>query len=412
MQKLTLAALTLLSLTLIACGPPITSEEVLTPGPYAVGYVDIVLHDAERGRSMSVLIVYPAAPGSPSYPSAEAADVPADVSDGPHPLVVYSHGFSSFREEGTYLTTQLASHGYVVIAPTFPFTNLTAPGGPDLTDVVNQPGDVSFLIDTMLDWSDEPGNVFEGAIDHERIGATGLSLGGLTTLLVTYHPEWRDPRIMAAAATAPIADYFGPDFYDNADVPLLFNFSELDAIVDYEASGVVALQSARRPFVFAKFGNASHTAWSSIAAVLFENFPNPDTIGCAAVSGEIPDDADPDNDFIRDLLGGDAIGLLKSQSRFPCTWGAEDQLAMRPSRQHELTILTVKPFFDLYLAKRRLVDRIRDAQFLAFTLEDENAGELEITAELAPPRRAARPHRRPRWGWSRDHEASRWSALH
>ena len=39
-----------------------------------------------------------------------------------------------------------------------------------------------------------------GGIDTKKIGVSGLSLGGLNTLLVTYHPTLRDPRIKAAAA--------------------------------------------------------------------------------------------------------------------------------------------------------------------------------------------------------------------
>jgi len=53
---------------------------------------------------------------------------PTDAS-GPRPLVVYSHGFMSTRDRGTHLAEHLASHGYVVVAASFPLTNFNAPGG-------------------------------------------------------------------------------------------------------------------------------------------------------------------------------------------------------------------------------------------------------------------------------------------
>ena len=43
---------------------------------------------------------------------------------------------------------------------------------------------------------------FAGGIDRDRIGAMGLSLGGLTTTLVAFHPTLGDPRIRAAVSIA------------------------------------------------------------------------------------------------------------------------------------------------------------------------------------------------------------------
>jgi hypothetical protein len=45
------------------------------------------------------------------------ADAPPDVSGGPYPLVVYSHGFGIYRQSAAYMLEHLASYGFVVIAP-------------------------------------------------------------------------------------------------------------------------------------------------------------------------------------------------------------------------------------------------------------------------------------------------------
>ena len=107
----------------------------------------------------------------------------------------------STRSEAERNAEHLASHGYVVIAADYPLSNFRAPGGPIVTDAVNQPGDVSFLIDTVTGWSADQ-RPFRGEIDPERIGAAGLSLGGFTTTVATFHPTRRDPRISAAVSIA------------------------------------------------------------------------------------------------------------------------------------------------------------------------------------------------------------------
>ena len=389
-RRFCLSLVAVLSLAVLAaCWPRLTSEEVLENGPFSVGFSSQVLVDAERGRTMRSLLWYPAAPGGPSFPDAAARDVDADASGGPYPLVVYSHGFMSFKEEGTYLVKHLASHGYVVIAPDFPFTNILAPGGPDLNDIVSQPGDVSFLIDTLLAWNATAGHRLEGVVDAERIGLTGLSLGGLTTLLTSYHPDLRDPRIDAAAPIAGPADFFAPEFYENARVPLLLILSELDAIIDFEASQV-AYENAGTPLYFVRFFAASHTGWSSLAATVFENLPNPDSVGCAALGGQLPDD--PEDDSFLDLLGGPAEGITASSARPACSWGAQLLPSLRPSRQHQLTILAVRPFLDLYLKRRDPQGAWRSADFLIHGLEAENGEELEVETRLRGPERR-RKHR-------------------
>jgi len=96
---------------------------------------------------------------------------------GPHPLIVYCHGFMSYGTEVQYLAERLASYGYVVVSADCPLTNLFAPGGPNVNDVVNQPGDVSFLIEPFLDFSQDPGSPFYGTVEDSRVGVAGLSLG-------------------------------------------------------------------------------------------------------------------------------------------------------------------------------------------------------------------------------------------
>ena len=68
---------------------------------------------------------------------------PADPDGGPYPLVLFSHGFAGYRLQSTFLTTHLASWGFVVAAVEHPYRNLTAVFG-DLGPLVGGLGTPQF----------------------------------------------------------------------------------------------------------------------------------------------------------------------------------------------------------------------------------------------------------------------------
>jgi dienelactone hydrolase len=355
-----------LELVLIATGAaaadPPTTAEVLAPGPYGVGHVGkglagatvVTLTDAVRSRELVVEIWYPAALLTVGGdPHAEQQEVAVNPVGAPYPLVVYSHGFLSSSSEGTLLNRHLASHGYVVVAPTFPFTNLQTPGGADVLDVVNQPGDVRFLVDSLLAWNLEAGNRFEGSVDGDRIGFAGLSLGGLTTLLATYHRDLRDPRVSVAVPIAAPGDFLGEGFYDFASVPLLLLAADHDAIVSYPHNALAAYARADLPKHLVTLLSGSHTGWSVFGPLVFEREFNPDTVGCGALVGQLPGEGGGGESVFVGLLGGEEVGIVAPSAPAPCTGVPAGWLhheSMRPSRQHALTIAAVRPFLDLHLS--------------------------------------------------------------
>jgi len=88
-----------------------------------------------------------------------------------HPLVIYNHGFSGYHRDSTYLVEYLARNGYVVAAVDFPLSSAKAPSDvPQLNDVVNQPGDVSKLIDHILSMNSDSESVLYQRIDINNIG--------------------------------------------------------------------------------------------------------------------------------------------------------------------------------------------------------------------------------------------------
>jgi dienelactone hydrolase len=352
---------------------PLTTAQVLEPGPAGVGVTTMTFEDTTRPtmangsypgaptRTLVTEIWYPTdAAGNP--PPTPTRDVPLARAGRPYPLVVYSHGFMSQRTGGAYLARHLASHGYVVAAPDFPLTNGAAPGGPNVFDLVNQPSDVRFLIDRLLALSAAPDGLLAGAIDGDRIGLTGLSLGGSTTLLAAFHPSLRDPRVRAAAPMAGGACFLGRDFYGSTQLPLLIVHGDLDRIVPYQQNGVFAFQQANPPKYLVTILAGSHTGFTD--GDLFENLNNPDDVGCVALGGVLGDDASSN---FPDTLGGAADGIIMGDCPEACVGPRLGPRSIRPSRQHQLAIASIFPFFEAWLRGNN-----RARQFLEERLAAEN----------------------------------------
>lgn len=331
------AAVLAAAFALKAAAPPAADSESarrLASGAHRVATFDTVFVDASRPTDANGDFA-----GAPERTFAATLWYPEGASDA-HPLLVYSHGFMSMRSENAPLAALLASHGYVVVSVDYPLTNYGAPGGPNVRDALSQPGDVRFVIDRVLAW--EPGErPFAGEIDRERIGAIGLSLGGLTTTLATFHPRMRDPRIAAAVSIAGPAAMFSPAFFATADVPFLMIAGTSDAMITYASNAAPTPRKVRTGGLVSIEG-ASHAGF----AVFSDMFPmrllaNPDSIGCYALTRNLQF---PENPF--EKLGDAAEGiLLDPDVLLPCRDGAPAS-ALSAGRQLMITRLAALAFFE------------------------------------------------------------------
>jgi len=360
-------------------GPPAGSESALrlAPGPYAVVRHDATLVDASRSTPANGSFV-----GAPTRTLKMTLWAP-ESSAGPLPLVVYSHGFLSFRHEPTPLAEDLASHGYAVASVEFPLSNWNAPGGPTLRDIANQPGDVRFLIDSLL--AEASGLSLRAPLDPERIAAIGLSLGGLTTTLVAFHPELRDPRVRAAISIAGPAALFSPRFFSFAPVPLLMIAGSSDAIIDYASNATPMLE--RAPHVaLLTLAQGTHVGFSGITALWLQLWPNPDSVGCGQLERSLPEQADDGNPFA--ALGGAEQGIvLTGWGRRPCD-GELASGVMRPLRQQRLLSLAVRAFLDSQLGATS--GQRREAwHYLAETLPREAPDATFASRGIPEPRMGA-----------------------
>jgi pimeloyl-ACP methyl ester carboxylesterase len=284
---------------------------------------------------------------------------PEDNAGAPYPLVVYSHGYMSQYKEGEYILEFLASHGFVAVSVDFPLSNGSSPGGAVVSDIANQAGDVSFLIDQMLARSKQADNLLNGRVDPDRIAAVGLSLGGLTTELATFDARTRDPRIRAAVSMAGPSQFLTKEFFDGTTVPFMYIGGTADAIVPYRENAQ-PIPKKYKDSLLVTLNGGSHLGFIDMAPRVFRWFDNPDKLGCVALmhglkaaqeaaktgqpsgqpSGK-PSGKAPAN--FGTLIGGPGIDAKESTP--PCQM-QEFPRAMRPARQHMLVTLAIYSFLE------------------------------------------------------------------
>lgn len=155
---------------------------------------------------------------------------PSDA--GPFPLVVFAHGFAGFRDQSTFLTTHLASWGFVVAAPDYLERGLRSALG-ERPPVPR--GDLEVTratVDLLAAENGRRGSLLEGRVSTARVAITGHSAGGGSAVLfggepdcVTYVPLsagarsstilpdrpslWLTGRIDAVAAVDGVLDGYG-----------------------------------------------------------------------------------------------------------------------------------------------------------------------------------------------------------
>jgi predicted dienelactone hydrolase len=220
------------------------------PGPYQVGRRVVEINDAARGRALTADVWYPVEQGVTAplsiyqfIPGIELAsltalaDAPASAA-GPFPLVVYSHGSGGLRYIASWFTEALASHGFVVVAVDHTgntaLDSVTGASTPRPVNALNRVQDVQYLITVMLGISATPGDPLSGTMDPERIGVTGHSFGGFTTLGTAggYSNELgsvpADERVKAIAVMAPYSELNSDEALAAIKIPSLLVSGVLD----------------------------------------------------------------------------------------------------------------------------------------------------------------------------------------
>lgn len=213
--------------------PGVDAPELAALGSHPVGVTDVEFvqpgqEDPLRGedrpalsdRHLPLKIWYPAAAPGPgttyrsALPGEEGADVPfavagiaspgARAAAGRFPLVILAHGYSNTPEVLSWLGENLASKGYVVVAPAFrdPSINIrtaAAAAGP----LARRPLDIAFAAAEAQRRARAGQGIFAIA-DADRTAVIGYSMGGYGALAAAGAPL--DPGL-AGATRGVLAPY-------------------------------------------------------------------------------------------------------------------------------------------------------------------------------------------------------------
>jgi dienelactone hydrolase len=248
--------------------------------PHAVGVVTETFVDAHRStpahgpnpqlpsRTLATTIWYPAQGNAQAGSPVEGAA--ADRSGGPYPLVVFAHGLGATPQVYEALLSRWAAAGYVVAAPLFPLTNANTSGGTDPDDVFHQPGDVSYVITSVLAASAQNTGPLTGLVDLHEVGVAGHSEGAITTLGF-FNTCCRDPRVKAAEVLDgdPQAYPTGRYMY-NGVPPILIVHGTADALLPY-GQMVGVFNGAKGPKGLLALTGAGHADWITPTSAWFSS---------------------------------------------------------------------------------------------------------------------------------------------
>ncbi len=145
-------------------------------------------------------------------------DVAKPAAGGPFPVLIYLPGVTGYMQMGSFQTTELAAHGYIVvtlnqpgavaaailpdeqiipgltredavslIAPSYRTTGQALPVGfatrlaPEISIVPYFAADVGSVLDRLVQINADPAHVLHGLLDLDHVGVMGMSLGAIVT---------------------------------------------------------------------------------------------------------------------------------------------------------------------------------------------------------------------------------------
>ncbi|MGN8000723.1 alpha/beta hydrolase family protein [Sphingomonas sp. 22176] len=298
--------------------PSVDAPELASLGSYGIGVADLDFLDKGRAdplqgadkpaivdRHIPIKLWYPAAAKGAgtryrtALPGEKGSDVPFEVpglatlgaaaAKGRFPLVILAHGYSNTPEVLSWLGENLASKGYVVVAPAFRDPSITirtpaARAGP----LTSRPLDIAFVA-AEAQRRAKAGQGLFAAADAARTALIGYSMGGYGVLTAAGAPL--DPAVAGATrgalapyvagaekadslkvadlkavvAISPASNLYGTPLWAAPGVaairaPTLFVVGSQDHVVGYDP-GVRTLfeQEVRAPRYLLTFREAAHS---------------------------------------------------------------------------------------------------------------------------------------------------------
>jgi predicted dienelactone hydrolase len=192
-------------------------------------------------------------------------DLPGAAEDGPYPVVLFSHGFSGFRLQSTFLTSHLASHGFVVAAPDHPSRDLrNVLGGTMSGDRDAAAAELLETLELLESESGDDASLLAGLVDGEQVATLGHSAGGGTAFLAAADPRI-DGYVSMASGTGVGT---GADDEGEAveptypDVPSFFLAGAIDGVVPADEATRPAFEGAPSPTWYWEIAESGHNVFA------------------------------------------------------------------------------------------------------------------------------------------------------
>ena len=154
--------------------------EIWYPANLPAGVKDLVTYDQVMGSSND-----PKRPLIPfTFMGRALRDATPKTSDGTFPLIIVSHGYLGSRLLLTYLTENLASKGYIVVAIDHTESTFKDAAGFPST-LLNRSKDILFILNQIADLGKANSPDFlSGLVDTDNTALIGYSMGGYGVLNV------------------------------------------------------------------------------------------------------------------------------------------------------------------------------------------------------------------------------------
>lgn len=237
------------------------------PSSVAVGLR--VLRLVDRSRTITLpngtteprtLVTYVRYPALGATGATDVSGAPAATADGPYPLVIFGPGFARAPSAYASLLQSWARAGYVVAAPEFPLEGPDAPGGPNESDLPNQPGDMRFLITQLLAASAAATGPLHGLIKPSEVAVSGHSDGGDSALALAFDPTYRDPRVRAAVVLSGAEISSSGEFEFPQGGPALLATQGTADTISLPSDTYAYYAAAKRPKYLLRLTGATHVA--------------------------------------------------------------------------------------------------------------------------------------------------------